>query len=124
MGCVPELVSAGAGHLVPAGDREGLTRAMQSDLDQPQAIRAAGAVALRHAEAQFDVSVTTEGTVAMPSSARGSSVDSMRFSCRCCCIHPDFVTARASAARVQTEMPNVVGGGGVIRSGLWSRPFV
>ena len=57
VGCVPELVVEGSGHLVDAGDPAGLRAALQALLDDPDAARAAGERAARHARAHFDVPV-------------------------------------------------------------------
>ena len=57
VGCVPELVVEGAGRLVEAGDADGLRRAISTLLADPDALRAAGEVAVAHARAHFDVPV-------------------------------------------------------------------
>jgi glycosyltransferase involved in cell wall biosynthesis len=54
VGCVPELVPAGAGRLAPSGDEGALEAAMFEFASDPALARAAGAAASRHARERFD----------------------------------------------------------------------
>ena len=56
VGCVPELVTDGAGALVPPGDESALEAAMYAFASDPGAARAAGAEAARVALERFDAS--------------------------------------------------------------------